>query len=54
VALFDLPVFEPIKRSVIALFGGAIVFHPTEKSLNFELMPNTSQGFTEHHREYRD
>ena len=43
-ALFNLPVlFEPIKRSVIALFGGAIVFQPIEKSLSFELMPNTSK-----------
>ena len=42
-ALFDPPLlFEPIKRSVIALFGGAIVFQPIEKSLSFELMPNTS------------
>ena len=41
-ALFDLLVFEPIKRSNIALLGGAIVFQPTEKSLSFELMPNTS------------
>ena len=40
-ALFDLPVFEPIKKSVSALFGGAIVFQPREKSSSFELMPNT-------------
>ena len=53
-ALFDLPVFEPIRRSVIALFGGAIVFQPIEKSLSFELMPNMSYGFTERHRENLD